>query len=73
MFISISLLTKQKGLEPIYSSGDVENKGPAFFIKTDILNNKQKSALLKSFKDISGEKVENFNKMINQYKWEMIF
>lgn len=60
-------------LRPIYAAGEAATSGSDnFFLKTTILSKKQKGVFAQKFKELSGDKVENFGKMMDS-KWDLIF
>jgi len=67
--VTVSLLDQK--LLPIYAGSEVV-QADSFFLKTKILSKKQKAAFSKSFKELSGEKVDSFPKLI-EGKWDLSF
>lgn len=73
--ITISILDKSKKgghTDPIYVGSEAQVSKDTFFLKTNLLNKKQKETFARMFKEITADKVDNFNRLIDS-KWEMIF
>ena len=71
--VTISLVEdlKKGELLPIFAGaepGTTDN----FFLTTRILSKKQKGTFKKMFKELSGEKVDNFTKLVDG-KWDLVF
>jgi hypothetical protein len=66
---------KGANLQPIYADSEATDSSASrdnFFLKTNILNKKQKSKFSQMFKELTHDKVENFPKMMSS-KWDLIF
>lgn len=66
---------KGANLQPIYADSEATDSSASrdnFFLKTNILNKKQKSKFSQMFKELTHDKVENFPKLMSS-KWDLIF
>ena len=72
--VTISVADLSKGrVEPVYAGGESQGGSQDnFFLRTDILNKKQKETFARMFKEITQDKVDNYQKLVSS-KWEMIF
>jgi hypothetical protein len=71
--VTLSLIEdlKKGELLPIFA-GTETSVTDNFFLKTRILSKKQKGTFKKMFKELSGDKVENFPKLVDG-RWDLAF
>lgn len=70
---SVTFNLMKEGIpQPIYASQSSGQASSNFFLKTELLSEKQRETFMKSFADLQQTQNENYSALMNS-KWEKIF